>query len=97
MKKNLLLALACIFFSQAIIFAALPPLFEDIAEIKAILDDKRLGQSLESGESIHEIKKLENGYSIKTNHHILFAKIIYKPRGMPRPAKFDIEFNVDSL
>lgn len=82
-----------IFFSHAIIFAALPPLFEDIAEIKAILDDQKLGQLLESGESIREIKKVEKGYVIKTNQHKLLAKVIYKPNNRPGPAQFDIEFN----
>lgn len=80
------------FFQQAVIFAALPPLFEDIAEIKAILDEKRLSQLLESGESIKEIQKIEKGYVIKTNQHKVFVKVIYKPNVMPGPAQFDIEF-----
>lgn len=83
---------ASIFFSHAIIFSALPPLYEDIAEIKAILDDQRLSHLLESGESIKEIKKGEKGYVIKTNRHKLYAKVIYKPNSMPGPAQFDIEF-----
>lgn len=83
---------ASIFFSHSIIFAALPPLFEDIAEIKAILEDQQLGQLLESGDSIMEIKKVEKGFLIKTNHHKLFAHVIYRPSRMPGPAQFEIEF-----
>lgn len=78
--------------THAEIFAALPPLFENIAEIKAILDDQRLGDLLESGETIKEIKKVEKGYIIKTNQHKLLVRVVYKPISMPGPAKFDLEF-----
>lgn len=77
---------------QLTIFASLPPLFEDIAEIQAILSDHRLNQLLESGESILEITKTKNGFLIKTNDHKLFAKVVYKPINRPGPLKFDIEF-----
>lgn len=91
LKYTYIIALG-IFFSQGMIFSALPPLYEDIAEIKAILEDQRLGQLLESGESIKEIKKSDQGYIIKTNHHKLYVKVIYKPNKMPGPAQFEIEF-----
>ena len=82
------------FLSCSMIFSALPPLFEDIAEIKAILEDNKLGQFLQSGESIQVIRKVEKGYVIKTNHHKLFAEVIYRPNTKPGPALFEIEFNL---
>ena len=94
MNKNKSIIFLIIFFLQSTIFSALPPLFEDIAEIKAILSDERLGQLLESGESIQQINKIKKGYSIITNKHKLIAKVIYKPIDRPGPEQFDIEFNV---
>jgi hypothetical protein len=93
MKNKLKLSVAMIcFLFQTVLFSALPPLFQNIAEIKAILIDKRLGQLLESGESIEEIKKVDDGYLIITNQHKLLAKVIYKPISRPGPAQFDIDF-----
>ncbi len=86
------LIVSFILFSPCIIFALLPPLYENIAEIKAILEDQRFGKLLQSGETIEEIIKVKDGYEINTNHHQLRAKVIYKPISRPGPAQFDIEF-----
>lgn len=89
-NKSIILIMICVL--QSTIFAALPPLFEDIAEIKAILSDEKLGQLLEAGESIDQINKIKIGYAIITNKHKLIAKVIYKPINRPGPAQFDIKF-----
>lgn len=81
-----------IFSLQATIFSALPPLFEDIAEIKAILEDQKLGQMLESAESIKLIKKIDGGYLIFTNKHKLIVNINFTPISQPGPAQFEITF-----
>ena len=90
-KRGVIIA-GVIFLTCASIEAILPPLFEDIAEIKGILDDQRLGKLLESGESIAEIKKVKEGYLITTNHHNLLVKVSYKPIPRPGPAQFELEF-----
>ncbi|QLH35306.1 MAG: hypothetical protein HWD61_03405 [Parachlamydiaceae bacterium] len=97
MMKILRYALFILTFFRPQYFSVLPPLFENIAEIKAILDDQRLGQMLESGESIEEIKHVENGYVLKTNRHRLFVKIRFKHSEKPGPAEFDLEFKTPHL
>ncbi|MBN9378960.1 MAG: hypothetical protein J0H93_11340 [Chlamydiales bacterium] len=83
------MCLAFLFF-PCLNFAALPPIFEDIAEIKAILDDQKFINLLDSADSIKEISKKENGYLVKTNKLEIFARIIYKPIPRPGPLSFDI-------
>lgn len=92
MIKSIFFISCSLLFFHATIFAVLPPLFEDIAEIKAILDDRKLGEMLGSGETIHLIKKIEKGYLILTNKHKLIVRVIYKPTNRPGPAQFEIQF-----
>lgn len=74
--------------------AALPPLWEDIAELKAILNDEHLSSNLsahlQSGEVILAIKKIDQGWMIVTNHHQLPIRIVPKPQEMPGPMQFDV-------
>lgn len=72
--------------------AALPPLWQNVAELKSILSDKKLGDYLDSGEAIIVIKKTEKGWLFVTNHHELPVHVIYKDAKMPGPAEFDIKF-----
>lgn len=72
--------------------AALPPFYESLVEISAILKDQRLAEKLSSGEPIVEIKKNEKGYLITTNQHELQVNIVYQKQDMPGPAKFNLEF-----
>jgi hypothetical protein len=77
--------------------AALPPLWQNVAELKSILSDEHLGSHLESGEAILDIKKTDQGWLIITNHHELPVHITYKESQMPGPAKFNIEFGKAQL
>ena len=61
--KKLFCAYFCISTSC---FAILPPAWEGVRELKAILDDKQLSQYLESGDVIEKIEHLESGWQIMT-------------------------------
>ena len=84
------LFLFCILFGS--VNAALPPLWQNVAELKAIFNDDKLGSHLESGDAIMDIKKTENGWLIVTNHRAVPVIVKYKEATMPGPAQFDIEF-----
>jgi hypothetical protein len=86
--KTLLLSLLFIQSS----FAALPPLWEGVKEIKAILENPQLGVSLQSGEEILKIKRIENGWLIITNKNRLPIKVVPQPQTIPGPQKFELEF-----
>ena len=74
------------------LYATLPPLWQNVAELKSILSDEHLGSHLESGEVILDIKKTDQGWMIITNHHELPIHIVYKESKMPGPAQFNVEF-----
>lgn len=89
MKKMFLLALLTL---SQVGFAALPPLFEGVREIQAILADPQLGTLLSSGEVIEQIVKNSTGFSIITNKSYLRVNVEYLPQGRPGPAKFSLSF-----
>lgn len=91
MNKFLIALLASLSLSGSV-FAILPPLWQNVSEIKAILDNKELGNKLQSGEIIEEIKKNDNGWIIITNHNELAIKIVYHKPAQPGPALFTLEF-----
>ena len=72
--------------------AALPPLYQSTAEIKALMTDDRLGEKLQSGELITGIQKNDQGYEIITNQHRLQVNVDYLPGNRPGPAKFNLRF-----
>lgn len=92
MKKIAFTVLVCCMFFGSL-SAALPPLFQDLSELHAVLNDKLLGQRLSSGEPIKSIIHVENGYWIITNKSKLLAEIVYEPSTKPGPAKFTVKFN----
>lgn len=73
-------------------FAVLPPLYHSSAEIKRILEDKRFGEKLASGELVLDIKKVEGGWLVTTQSHEMKVNVIYLPNTMPGPAQFDLDF-----
>jgi len=91
--RKALFFISCLFLFATSLPAALPPLFQDIAELKAIFDDPQLGQLLQSGEAIKEIQHTEKGYVISTNKNILAVEIVYASAARPGPAKFFVKFS----
>lgn len=89
MKKLILLSV----LSLNTAYALLPPLWESVAQIKAILTDEHLKDYLDSGELIESIDRSDDGYTIKTNHSELKAIIQALPQTMPGPARYEVRFN----
>lgn len=93
MKKIGLFLGACVVFSNSL-SAALPPLYQEINEIKAILDDEKLSHYLSSGDLILSINRVEKGYVILTNHdQKLVAEVVYDQNRKIGPAQFQIVFH----
>lgn len=90
--KKFLCAMIMLMSFTAPSFAILPPLWQNVAELKAIFNDKQLENKLESGEVIQEIRKTDSGWTIFTNHNQLSIKVIYKKISQPGPAQFTLEF-----
>lgn len=91
MKKLLTLSVLGVMVSSNA-FAVLPPLWQGVNEIKAILEDQHLSNALPSGDVILKIIKIHDGYMIITNKRKAFIKVNYEPNQQPGPAKFKIEF-----
>ena len=73
MKKIITLALTLLAI-QGSAFAALPPLYQSLTELKTIINDERLGQYLQSGDLITDIRKVNDGYLIETNRGQLLQR-----------------------
>jgi hypothetical protein len=89
MKKSLFIINLFLISSLS---AVLPPVWQDVAELKEILNDKRLNQYLDSAELIQSIDRIEGGWKITTNRSSLIARIQPQPQSMPGPEKFSITF-----
>ena len=72
--------------------ALLPPVWQNVAELKAILQDQQLNQFLDSAELIQKIEKTETGWAIVTNRSTTYADITPEKQAMPGPEKFSIHF-----
>lgn len=77
---------------QAQSFAALPPLWQGVQELKVILADKRLGDYLDAGDVITSIKKTEEGWVIITNKKRVTVNLTYEKSSKPGPVQFRISF-----
>lgn len=85
-------------FAAAILFtlhvqAALPPLYQGIKEIQAILESAELAQKLPSGDVIEEIKRTDTGFSITTNKRELQVHVTYVKTGKIGPDDFTLRFD----
>jgi len=90
MKKYIFIL---IFLFGIKLHAALPPLYQSLKEIDAIISDARLKEELGSAEPVLEIKRVADGYLIFTNRYTLRVEVIYIPQEMIGPAKFELKFN----
>ena len=89
MKKTFLILCAVLVW-QTSLSAVLPPLYQGINELKDLLNEPKLGELLQSGEVIEEIKKVDNGYLIITNKHELLAEVVYQTNRRVGPAEYTI-------
>lgn len=73
-------------------YSALPPLWQGIEEVKMIVEDKRLGDYLQSGEVLKEIERTDSGWVIITNKSKLPVFVKYEDSNQPGPRHFKLEF-----
>ena len=70
--------------------ALLPPLYQDVKEIEAILESPSLKEY--SGEQIVQISKKEGGYCLETTHYIFNIAVKTLPSSKIGPAEFELDF-----
>lgn len=90
MIKPLLLGLIAL---SGISEAVLPPAWEGVREIKAILDSKDLNLYLDSADSIQSIEREDDGWVINTNRSQINVEIERLQQERPGPEQFEIKFN----
>lgn len=76
--------------------AVLPPLYETLAEYKALLENPQLARSLNSGEAIESIQRTDKQFLIITNKRVVTIDIIYEHQDFPGPRRFHFEFPRES-
>lgn len=74
-------------------FCALPPLWQSVREIEAILESEELGKHFEAHAPIIEISKIGNGYLIRTEKQEVVVEVRYLPGKMMGPTNFELKFN----
>lgn len=72
--------------------AALPPAWEGVRELRAILEDKQLSQYLNSGDVIESLHHEGNMWIIQTNHSQIEVEVIHEPRSQPGPGTITLHF-----
>jgi hypothetical protein len=90
--KKVLWMLSFITLIHVSCFAALPPLWQGVEELKVILADKGLAKHLDSGDVIVAIKKTEKGWTIVTNKKRVTALVTYETAERPGPQPFKVKF-----
>ena len=73
-------------------YGALPPAWEGVREIKAILDAPDLNQHLDSSEVINGIYREDEGWVIQTSRSEIHVKVESLPQSIPGPVKFHLTF-----
>jgi hypothetical protein len=81
------------------LLAALPPLAQSTREMQAILTAPEIVYLLHSGETIEALRRIEGGYLLETNEHLLEVHIEYLPQEhrIAGPRGYKIEFVSFSL
>jgi hypothetical protein len=73
-------------------FGALPPIWQGVAEIKAILNDPQLATVLDSGEILESIERSGQGWMITTSQSEVRVEVIAQKMTMPGPELFRLNF-----
>lgn len=74
-------------------FAALPPLWQSAAEIRAILNCGELSDYIDAGETIQQIQKEGDFYQISGTNSDCLVEVVYLPNDICGPAKFELIFH----
>ena len=93
MKKTLIaVSFLCSVFATVKQEAALPPFYQSVNEIKAILSHEELTSLELSGELLLGIQRTEKGYLIETTDHWVAVDVVYVPTSRIGPVDFEIHF-----
>lgn len=90
MLKKMTFFICGLFFGIQTVYAALPPLAQNIAELKKMISREEINK-LGVAEIIEYIKKTDSGYDIKTTNKKMNVAVMYSSRGVG-PVKFDLIF-----
>ncbi len=90
MKKPFLFLILLV---SANLSAALPPYYQGVCEMQAVLSDTRLSELLGSSERVLSLAKSEDGYIVMTKSRLLLVDIMYLSGHGIGPAHFDLRFN----
>lgn len=71
----------------------LAPLEQNIAELQAILSDKRLSDAFEPAETLDDIWRLKNRYILSTPVRQMVVEVDYLPQKQPGPREFKLIFH----
>ena len=91
MRKIIFSILLLLFSSTT--YAVLPPLYQSLREIDAIISDERVQNFFTSGERIEEISKNDDGYVIISNKRKVQVNVLYIPTQNIGPVKFELQFH----
>lgn len=72
--------------------AALPPLYQGVAELNALIHDSRM-KEIPDGDAIESITKTKDGWEVTTNHSLLQVDIENVPQQRPGPTHFRLKFH----
>lgn len=93
MKKLLFATVAPLFILTQSAFAALPPLWQGVKEMEAILQSEQLKEHFVSADQIQEITKTDgNTYFVRGNRASCIVEVIYLSPENLGPAQFTLSF-----
>jgi hypothetical protein len=78
--------------AHTLLEGALPPFWQDVAEIKKILEDSKLDQYFESPMQIDAILRKDEGWEIQSEKKRVLVKVKPISQDFPGPQKFTLEF-----
>lgn len=81
--------------STTLLPAVLPPFYQSIREVEAILQDPSLPEQLQTAYSIDTIKHVEGGWLITAAEKTVMAKIIPLPPSKNQPRVGPLQFKIE--
>lgn len=95
-KTTALLPVSLMLLNATAALGALPPFWQSVREIEALLKNRELYTRLHSVAPIKDIQQTDEGYKLTTRDGcFVVAKVKYLPTEMVGAAKFELEI-VDS-
>lgn len=91
MSRFQLCLLAASLIFNACCEALLPPLYQSMDEYTSLLTNQQFIDKLDSADSILDIRRDPQGFTVTTMKKIIKVELIYEPAKHPGPAKFHFE------